>query len=266
MNLRASRVVLRQRSLADVLDLALPFCLAGRRPLGGVAVIALGLLGTLAVAARRWAHWEWPAVWLLIVEGSALLEGAFTIVLGDLLFREPREIAPRASLRRFLSRAGAFTVAVIGRQLLLVVSFALLFVPFLQGPASQFVPEALLLENATPRRAWTRSRALARNRGGFAFGLWVATLALPALGAVVGDQLGNAVVSVGLQLGKPTGDLFTDGGSAFAVLGALLAVPVAAAARFLGYIDLRTRKEGWDIQLRFMALVAESSTGRRSAA
>ena len=98
------------------------------------------------------------------------------------------------------------------------------------------------------------------------YGLWVATLALPALGAVVGDQLGNAVVSVGLQLGKPTGDLFTDGGSAFAVLGALLAVPVAAAARFLGYIDLRTRKEGWDIQLRFMALVAESSTGRRSAA
>jgi hypothetical protein len=32
--------------------------------------------------------------------------------------------------------------------------------------------------------------------------------------------------------------------------------------RFLGYIDLRTRKEGWDIQLRFMRLVAEQATGR----
>jgi hypothetical protein len=266
VNLRASRVVLRQRTLSDVLDLALPFCLAGRRPLGAVAVVALGGVAALAGVARRWGHWGWPAVWLLIIEAAALLEGAFTVVLGDLLFREPREISPRASLLRFLRRLPAFVVAIAGRQILLAASFVLLFVPFLQGPATQFVPEALLLENATPGRAWTRSRILARNRGGFTFGLWLATLALPALGAVMGDQLCNAVVSMGLQLGKPTGDLFSEGGSGFAVLGALLAVPVAASARFLGYVDLRTRKEGWDIQLRFMGIVAETSTGRRSAA
>ena len=60
-------------------------------------------------------------------------------------------------------------------------------------------------------------------------------------------------------------ELFVHGGSGFAVAGALLAVPVAAAARFLGYIDLRTRKEGWDIQLRFLRLVAETATGKRAA-
>jgi hypothetical protein len=266
VNLRAARVVLRQRSLADVLDLALPFCVAGRRPLGAVALLVLGPVAGLVAAARLVWHWPWPVVWLLLLEACAVLDGAFTVVLGDLLFREPREIAPRASVRRFLGRAPTLAAAVVGRQLALVGSSVLVVLPFLQGPATQFLPEALLLESATTRRAWTRSRALARNRGGFAFGLWLATLALPALGAIAGDQLGNAVTGVVFQLGQPTGDLFADGGSGFAVLGALLAVPVAAAARFLAYIDLRTRKEGWDIQLRFMALVAESSSGRRSAA
>src|SRR5262249_4133402 len=68
-----------------------------------------------------------------------------------------------------------------------------------------------------------------------------------------------------LQLGVPAGELWTDGGSGFAVLGALLAVPVVAAVRFLGYVDLRTRKEGWDIQLRFVALAEQSTAGRRRA-
>jgi hypothetical protein len=266
VNLRAARVVLRQRSLADVLDLALPFCVAGRRPLGAAALLVLGPVAILAAAARLRARWGWPLVWLVVFEACALLDGAFTVVLGDLLFREPREISALASLRRFLGRSMAVATAVIARQVVVAASAALVFLPFVQGPATQFLPEALLLESATWRRAWTRSRALTRNRGGFALGLSLATLALPVLGAIAGDQLGNAALGMGLQLGKPTGDLFADGGSGFAVLGALLAVPVAASARFLGYIDLRTRKEGWDIQLRFMALGAETSADRRSAA
>jgi hypothetical protein len=48
--------------------------------------------------------------------------------------------------------------------------------------------------------------------------------------------------------------LWSDGGSAYAVAGALLSAPFVASASFLGYIDLRTRKEGWDIQLRLAAL------------
>jgi hypothetical protein len=266
VNLRAARVVLRQRSLADVLDLALPLCVVGRRPLGAAALLVLGPIAAAAAVARLAGKWSWPAVWVLVLEASLLLDGVFTVVLGDLLFREPREISAFASLRRFLGRAFTVATAVVARQVVLAVSCAIVVAPLFAAPSTQLLPEALLLESATWGRAWTRSRALTRNRGGFAFGLWLATLALPVLGAIAGDQLGNAALGMGLQLGRPTGDLFTDGGSGFAVLGALLAVPVAASARFLGYIDLRTRKEGWDIQLRFMALAAESSTGRRSAA
>ena len=42
MNLLAARVVLRQRSLADTLDLALPFCLSNKRPIGVLSLVMLG--------------------------------------------------------------------------------------------------------------------------------------------------------------------------------------------------------------------------------
>jgi hypothetical protein len=53
------------------------------------------------------------------------------------------------------------------------------------------------------------------------------------------------VTSFVFQLGYPTGQLFEDGGSGFAVLGALLAVPLVAAVRFSGTsICARARKAG----------------------
>jgi len=77
---------------------------------------------------------------------------------------------------------------------------------------------------------------------------------LPAAGLLAGELVGNAVVSLVLQLGSPFGSLFTNGGTPYALAGFFATVPLVAAARFLFYIDLRTRKEGWDIQLRFMAI------------
>ena len=34
---------------------------------------------------------------------------------------------------------------------------------------------------------------------------------------------------------------------------------LVATARFLAYIDGRTRQDGWDIQLRFMAIAAANT-------
>ena len=69
-----------------------------------------------------------------------------------------------------------------------------------------------------------------------------------------------------VQPGNPVGELFVEGGSAYALLGFFLSVPVVSAARFLQYIDVRTRKEGWDIQLRFTAIAAEAEQPGSSAA
>jgi hypothetical protein len=266
VNLLASRVVLRQRSLADVLDLAIPFCLMNKRPLGVLSLIVLGPLAALAAYLRISRHWDWDDLWLLIGVVAFVLDGVFTVALGELLFQEPRKVHVRAILRRFFRRLGACLVAYVARAVVLVASAVLLVMPFFLAPPSMFMTEALLLENATLGKALERSRALARNRMFGCLGLWLATLTLPAFGAIAMDAIGNAVVGIVLQLGRPTGELFEQGGSGFAVLGALLCIPVAAAMRFLYYIDLRTRKEGWDIQLRFVALAEQASSGRRFAA
>jgi hypothetical protein len=260
VNLLAARVVLRQRSLADSLDLALPFCLANKRPLGVLALVVLGPIAALLAVLRLRAHWTWVGLWLLCAGLSLLVEGAFTVALGELLFKPPAETRVRTFVARTLRRLPALLFAHVVRGLMVTCTLLIL------APTSIFVPEAMLLEGASFGRALARSRALARNRVGFCLGVWLAAVFLPVLGAMSVDLLGNAVTSFVLQLGYPTGELFSDGGSGFAVLGALLAVPLAAAARFLGYVDLRTRKEGWDIQLRFVALAEQSALGRRRAA
>jgi hypothetical protein len=267
MNLLAARVVLRQRSLADTLDLALPFCLANKRPLGVLSIVMLGPVAALIAFLRLKKHWPWPALWAVCAAATLLLEGAFTVALGELLFKPPAEARVRSYVARFLRRFPALAVAVTVRQVVLALAATLVIFPvFIAAPPSIFVPEALLLEGATLGKALARSRALARNRAGVCIGIWLASALLPVLGAVAMDVVGNAVLGFVLQLGSPTGQLFEDGGSGFAVVGALLAVPLAAAVRFLGYVDLRTRKEGWDIQLRFVALAEQSALWRKHAA
>jgi len=267
VNLLSARVVLRQRSLADSLDLALPFCLANKRPLGVLSLVTLGPIAALLAFLRIGKHWSWPQVWVACAAASLLVEGAFTVALGELLFKPPAQTRVRAFVGRALKRLPILVVSIVLRQIVLAACAALLIAPlFIVAPPSIFVPEALLLEGASLGKAVARSRALARNRMGVCTGIWLASIALPAVGAIAMDVLGNTLVGFVLQLGRPTGELFSDGGSGFAVLGALLAVPLVAAVRFLGYVDLRTRKEGWDIQLRFVALAEQSALGRKRAA
>jgi len=260
MNLLAARVVLRQRSLADSLDLALPLCLANKRPLGVMALVMLAPIAALLAFLRIGKHWHWTGLWFLCAGASLLVEGAFTVALGELLFTPPGETRVRTFVARFLKRLVTLLIATLLRGLAVVGTI------FILAPSTIFVPEAMLLEGASFGRAWTRSRALARNRGGTCFWIWVTMILLPAVGAISMDLLCNTVFGFVLQLGRPTGELWSDGGSGFAVLGALLAVPIVAAIRFLGYVDLRTRKEGWDIQLRFVSLAEQSTLGRKRAA
>jgi hypothetical protein len=266
MNLFSARVALRPRSLTEVLDLAVPFCLMNGKLLGRLALVTLAPLAALAAALRLGADWSWPALWLLLVPAGFVLEGVFTVALGEALFRPAGEVRARAVLLRFARRLPAYLGAQLARAVVLLASAVVVVPPLLLGPAWLFVPEAVLLENAGLLAAARRSRALGWGRGVGVFGLWLAALAAPALAAVMAELLGGGVTSFVLQLGRPLGDLWREGGSAFAVVGLLAATPCVAALRFLGYIDLRTRKEGWDIQLRFVSWVErDGSPGRRAA-
>ncbi len=269
MNLFAARVALRPRSLTEVLDLAAPFCLHNARLLGRLSALVLLPLAAAIAGLRLGLGWSWPAVWVTATALAWLAEGAFTVALGEALFRDPGEVRIGASVGRFLRRLPALVTVHLTR-LVVVGGCASLVVPvFLEGPRWLFPVEAILLENAPVGQSIRRSRSMGGRRLGFCLGLGMALLALPLGAVVLVDLLGGQLLEFVFQLGQPLGSLFEHGGSAFAMLGLLLAVPLSAAMRFLGYIDLRTRSEGWDIQLRFAAWAEREQgpghPGRRAA-
>jgi hypothetical protein len=148
MNLFAARVALRPRSLTEVLDLAAPFCLRNARLLGRLSALVLLPLGAAIGGLRLGLGWSWPAVWVTATALAWLAEGAFTVALGEALFRDPGEVRIGASVGRFLRRLPALiTVQLI--RLVVVGGCATLVLPvFLEGPRWLFPVEAILLENA----------------------------------------------------------------------------------------------------------------------
>jgi len=259
MDLLQARVALRPRSMSDVLDLAGPFCIANRRLLLPLVAVTTLIGGTLSGICRLWLDWAWPGVWFLTGGYWLLSTGLFTLAGGDLLFREPSRIRVGAVLGRFVRRFPHYLAARILQWLVLGVC-AVLLVPLpIFASRLLFVSEAVLLESGSAPVSLARSSQLVMFRGGTCLGLAVACALSPFLFAVAADVVGDAIVGMAFEMGQPFGSLWSDGGSAFAVVGALLSAPFVASASFLGYIDMRTRKEGWDIQLRFMALAEAES-------
>ena len=121
-------------------------------------------------------------------------------------------------------------------------------------------PEAVLLERHGISDALARARRFAFGHYDVLFRVLLAQGVAFVGGAVLADQLGGALLDFGLQLGRPFGALF-EGGSLSALLGLFAAVPFVASARFLQYIDGRTRRDGWDIQLAFLALGPDETEG-----
>jgi hypothetical protein len=219
----------------------------------------------LVVACRVAGGWPWWAVWFMVAAYLLAMGGAYTVAAGELLFRPPAEVRVARVLGRFLRRFPAYCLARFVQLLALGVC-ALVTVPLpIFGARLFFTSEAVLLESSRPMEALGRSGRLVLFWSVPCFGLALACLLAPFVFAMGADLLGNAVVDMILQMGQPVGSLWSDGGSGYAVAGVLLSAPLVASASFLGYIDLRTRKEGWDIQLRFMALAEAEARNRRMA-
>ena len=116
MNLFAARVVLRPRSLTEVLDLAVPFCLQNARLLGRLSLVVAGAggggrrraaAGAGLVVAGGVGRWLVSLAWLA--------EGVFTVALGEALFRDPARCAIGAALGRFGRRLPALLIVQVTR-------------------------------------------------------------------------------------------------------------------------------------------------------
>jgi hypothetical protein len=82
----------------------------------------------------------------------------------------------------------------------------------------------------------------------------IVALVAPVGAAVLADFAGREILQGLLEVKAPA-PLLKEGGSWLALLGWWSAVPLVSTARFLVYLDIRTRTEGWDIQTRFAAIV-----------
>lgn len=266
MRLDRAAIVLRPRTIAEVVDLAFRLTFSLALPLYA-KLSALVLLPILAgaLALRYAARWDWVAVWITTVFAAIVAQGVFTVAAGRLLFSE--DLRVREVLGAYFRRLPSYFFALVFSQVLLVaaaVASLLMALPFV-WPSLVFVHEASLLEGAAPVAAMQRASRFVKGRAWTTFGLLLMLLGGQAGALVIGDLLGKSLLDDVLQLGQPLGSLW-DGGSPFAILGLLVSVPFVATARFLQYIDTRTRTDGWDVQVRFLAIASKESNERRLVA
>jgi len=263
MNLQEARIVLRPRAPAEVWDLALLWCVrvGGRtilrfmvRRLWPVAVVLYLLHAVLEL------HPAW--VWLLAVTIAPVLQGPFTILAGTQMFAP--DASPNETLARFRGHLGAFIGALLLLGLaalfgsLLVVGLPIVMVAY------AFVPEAVLLEQMKPLAALARAHRIAGAMVGRLIGFTALRLLFTLYFVFAAESLGQFLFVFTLQFGSVCGSLIEDKVSLFALLGFFASIPLTATARFLEYVDARTRLDGWDLQVRFMALMTPTERGRPS--
>lgn len=257
MNLEGARVVLRPRTPSEIFDLGFRFCAALALPLY-LRLAAIVLLPCLAVCAYVHAisDGQWPLVWTCAIGLAALAQSVFTVAASRLLFAAKPGVLP--ILGHSLRRLPALFGALLLHTILLTLGACVAIGAFFVWVWHTFLYEAVLLEQQGPLSALRRASALVKHKFGAALITCTASTVVVALGILSGELLLGGLVEWVLQLGKPFGDLWEDGGSAYALIGFFAALPLVATARFLAYIDGRTRQDGWDIQLRFMAIAAAS--------
>ncbi len=269
MNLDAARIVLRPRSLTEIFDLGLRFMTAPAAKIyAKLGLLTLIPAWALCVAARYALGWDWELVWLLALGLATPLQGVFTVAIGRMMFAE--EVRVGEVLGQYLRRLIPYFATLIATRVLIALFslfFFLVVPPFWMWGRCAYVHEACLLEQAGPVDAINRAgRMIARNVASVVGVLLLLSLSAAGFVVVLELLVNDGLFDFVLQIGRPFGALFDTGGSVPALLGLFLAVPYWATVRFLAYIDLRTRRDGWDIQLRFMAIQARAEAEAKAGA
>ncbi len=258
MPLDQTRIVIRERGFGEVLGLAMQVIRA--HPGGLLLAMVVGLLpfallnGWLLAGILEEEIWidtptgYWFALTCLMVVEAPLATAPITLYLGRMTFAGGVGIRSIAidfirSLPQMLWIQGLL------RTLLLPV----LLLPYLTWP---YMGELVLLERnpllAGKKRQLTtlrRSRNLHAGSGGELFGRWL--LAILAGGVMwIALAAGTLVMVVQLSGWEPT-----PFARHWVVYPATLWIVVGwmAVVRFLSYLDLRIRREGWDVELSMRA-------------
>jgi hypothetical protein len=262
MDLSRTRIVLRERALVDVLDLALRFLVRHGAPYAKTAAIVLPpfIVVTELVARNGGAL----AAWVFAIFTATFAAAPFTVLASRLVFEDEVRVgdavgtAVHATWRLFVLRLVTFFGAALGLVVFTFPGVWLLAVTL-------FVVEVTVLEQAGAKAALARSERIFRRGSGEAIMALLLLFLLHVIVVFAADIGGRTIVSALLESRAPP-PVWAEGWSTLALLGFWLFVPYLATARFLVYLDIRTRSEGWDIQTRFTALATRSVSDERSAA
>jgi len=241
-------IAVRRRTLPEIYDLALVVL---HRHLWHI--VLLSIIGTGPWIVLDWwllrgvsgNAWTW--YWLLVLAATQapLATAPVTAFLGEAMFDE--HPAVRSALRT--AYAAWWPLALIGVWYGLLALF-----PPLLAMAPPHAVAVLTLERLRGRAALSRAYALhSAYSGQWVLHLLLAALLIPVMlwlgiGTIeaLGHVLGNAKVMT--DPGELLPD-FNPTASALPALAVFATLVYLAVVHFLAYLDLRTEREGWDIDL-----------------
>jgi hypothetical protein len=176
--------------------------------------------------------------------GKFAQAGCFRAV-ADAYLGEP--VSWRASLRFALRRLPAVVAVSLLSTILIGIGAVLCVIPgiYLWGAYYVAIP-VVLVEGAGPIRALGRSRDLVSGR-------WWSTIGVALVGSVLVFVVAGAfsALILGVALASPAQNTVTGFilNTVATTLSAVLTTPAAAAFATVLYVDLRVRKEGFDLLL-----------------
>jgi hypothetical protein len=261
MQLDQQRIVIRERSFVDLLDLALRVIRAYAMPLVGLfllGVVPMMALNAYLLRGQDSMLYEslFPHDYIFRLVMLTLLEiplatAPITLYLGHSLFMErPKAGFLFMEFLRSLPQMILFQVILRIPLLFLFITWILLF------GAWPFMSEVILLErNPLFRRrpgqmtTFRRIRALHDGVTGDLFPRWLASAACGA--ALFASLWLSCLTLCGMLFNEWEweGPTFTF----FLPLCLWIVVGFMAVVRYLGYLDLRIRREGWEVELLMRA-------------
>jgi hypothetical protein len=262
MDLSRTRLVLRERSVVDIFDLALRFVIVHGSVYAKTAAVIVPPFAIASIMLGR--RFGWLGAWGFALFAATFVGAPFTVLASRLVFEDDVRFtralldALRNAHRLLVLRLMAFVVGGVGLVIFTIPGLWFLAI-------ISFVVEVTVLERASIVGAVTRSARIVRRESGQAI---VAALLLGLLFVVIvlaADIGGSTIITALLQARAPA-PIWDDGWSTLGLVGFWLFVPYATTARFFVYLDIRTRSEGWDIQTRFVALATRPPADVRKAA
>jgi hypothetical protein len=255
MNVLEARVVLRDRTVLDVVDLAVRFMVKHARAYAKVA--AVQLVGPFALTWAIGARSGWGWAWLVAMLLAPLASRHFTVLASLALFEQD------AGLRAVYRAARGATVRLLVVRLVELMALGA-GITMVVLPSAWFLGlfaftnEVVVLERAPIGASLGRLQRMLGGQSGEIITTALFVTALHILAVFLGDLVGRSVLEEVLQITPPPSMLDAHG-SALGLAGFWAFVPFGATCRFLAYVNVRTRTEGWDVQTRFAAIASRGA-------